>query len=228
MKWQLFIVMSLASLMIGVDSNAQHPINNQLDKIQDTDLAGFKWMNTPKDFSITDGVLSITAEKNTDFFINPVDTAIGATAPLLYQVVYGDFVAITQVRPDFSSQWNACALMVYIDSLNWIKFAFEDSDATGKSIVSVVTKGVSDDANGAVLNDQETVWLKMVRKGDLYSMHWSIDGNDYKMARLTAMPPAGTVRVGMEAQSPVGEAVTHEFLYFSLEEKTVKDLRKGE
>ena len=183
------------------------------------------WMNPPVSSELVDNTLSITVEKDTDFFNNPEDGSVVETAPLLFQNMAGDFVAKALVKPDFSSQWNAVSLMVHQDSLHWIKFAFESSDATGPSIVSVVTKERSDDANGAVLNDQESIWLAIARKDDNYAMHWSKDGEKYNMARLTAMPSVTEVKVGIEAQSPVGEKATHELLFFEIEKRTVNNLR---
>ena len=187
----------------------------------------FQWMNQPKSHQITDGVLRITATKGTDFFNNPEDNSSTSSAPFLYKEIKGDFVARALVRPDFSSQWNAVALMVYVDGNNWIKFAFENSDATGNSIVSVVTRKLSDDSNGVILKGQEQVWLKIVRKDNNYAMLWSKDGKDFKMARLTTLPEFDSVKIGIEAQSPVGESAVHEILYFDLERTRVKDMRKG-
>ena len=191
-------------------------------------IEDFQWMNKPQDYDMVDNTISIKAMKGTDYFNNPEDGSITATAPFYYQQVEGDFVATALVEPDFGAMWNACALMVHIDSSHWIKFAFENSDATGKSIVTVVTREVSDDANGVLLSDHKKVWLKMVRKGDNYAMHWSIDGEGYKMARLSSLPSPPIVKVGLEAQSPVGDLANHQWLYFNIEKKTVKDLRKGE
>jgi regulation of enolase protein 1 (concanavalin A-like superfamily) len=145
----------------------------------------------------------------------------------LFKNVSGDFVATTLAKPDFSDMWNASALMVHIDSINWIKFAFENSDATGKSIVSVVTKGISDDSNGVILNDQNSIWLRIIRKADIYALHWSKDGKDFKMARLSTLPKSDSVKIGMEAQCPIGKPAMHEFLFFSIEERTVENLRTG-
>ena len=89
----------------------------------------------------------------------------------------------------------------------------------------MVTKGTSDDANGVILNRDMRVWLAMARKGNIYSMHWSKDGTDFKMARLTSMPNQDLVKIGIEAQSPVGESVTHEVLFFEIKETTVEDIR---
>ena len=131
------------------------------------------------------------------------------------------------VRPDFSSQWNAVALMVYANDKNWIKFAFENSDATGNSIVSVVTQNLSDDSNGVILNGQEQVWFKVIRKDNNFAMLWSKDGKDFKMARLTTLPEFESVKIGIEAQSPVGDSAVHEIIFFDLEKTRVKDMRKG-
>ncbi|MBT8298217.1 MAG: DUF1349 domain-containing protein [Maribacter sp.] len=202
--------------------------NNMLANITIGNLGNFKWLNEPKSFEIENGTLKVVAEKETDFFNNPEDNKKTASAPILFQEITGDFVAKALVRPDFTSLWNAAALMVLIDKNNWIKFAFENSDATGRSIVSVVTKNVSDDANGVILSEQDQIWLKIVRKDHIYSMLWSKNGKDFKMARLTAMPIIDSVKIGIEVQSPIGESSTHEIDYFGIQKTTVKDLRKGE
>lgn len=191
-------------------------------------LDSLEWRTQPRSATVKDGILTVTVDKNTDFFNNPEDGAISTTAPLLYEKIEGDFVVKALVRPDFEDVWNAVSLMVYIDSLHWIKFAFENSDATGPSVVTVVTKGVSDDANGAIMSGEKEVWLKLIRKNNNYSMLWSLDDKEYKMARLTSMPAADVVKVGIEAQCPVGESATHEILYYHSENKTVQDMRKGE
>jgi regulation of enolase protein 1 (concanavalin A-like superfamily) len=188
-------------------------------------VASMQWINIPNSYELTDGKLQITVGKETDYFNNPEDGSVVGTAPLLYREIAGDFVVKALVRPDFSSKWNAVSLMVYQDSLHWIKFAFENSDATGPGIVSVVTKDRSDDANGAVLNDREAIWLAIARKENNYAMHWSKDGQIYNMARLTQMPATDTIKVGIEAQSPVGDSATHQLLFFDLTPKTVKNLR---
>ena len=201
---------------------------NLLSGLSEGEMRDFMWINKPENFSFEEGTLLVEAPAKSDFFINPVDGQKSSTAPVLYLPVSGDFVSVARVSPDLSGVWNAAALMVFIDDTNWIKFAFENSDATGPSIVSVTTRESSDDANGAVLSDQEEIWLKLIRKGNNYAMHWSTDGRDYKMARLSAMPEADTIKLGLEAQCPAGEGALHTFNYFSLERISINDLRTGQ
>lgn len=231
-KRSILICLTSIFLILSFYTAAQSGLNrlneNMLLSLDKSGPPQLSWMNKPENFSLTEGHLKIEARKGTDFFIDPESGEVTATAPYLYKELEGDFVAELKLRPDFTSQWNAGAIFMMIDESNWIKFAYENSDATGKSIVSVVTRDVSDDANGVVLNDQEELWLKMIRKGDIYSMLWSLDGIEYKMCRLAAMKESVTVKIGLEAQCPVGETAVHDFLYFGVESKTVKNLRKGE
>lgn len=202
--------------------------DNMLSELSSDNPGDFEWTNEPDSYTIDDGLLELIATNGSDYFVNPEDNKSTSTAPFIYKEVKGDFVAKALVQPDFSSMWNAVALMVNIDDSNWIKFAFENSNATGPGIVTVVTKNVSDDANGVILNKEDQVWLKVIRKDDIYSMLWSLNGENFKMARLTAMPAAEYVKIGIEAQCPVGKSATHFVEYFGLKETTVKDLRKGE
>ena len=208
--------------------NQDLPAGNLFASLTQDNLGDLSWHNPPSSFTFENNSLQVIADEGSDYFNNPEDSTITATAPFLFRQVRGDFVAKALVRPDFSSVWNAASLMVHIDSTHWIKFAFENSDATGPSIVSVVTKGVSDDANGVILADHLEIWLKLIRKGNSYSMLWSVNNEYYTMARLSTMPSVDAVKIGVELQSPVGASATHAVRYFGLEHRTVEDLRKGE
>jgi len=201
--------------------------NNMLETMSTNDLQGFSWMNSPLSYELKDGMLSINPGDKTDFFNDPGSNSIVGNAPMLYKEMEGDFVATSKVKPNFKDIWNACAMMVYVDNLNWGKFCFEKSDATGVSIVSVVTKDRSDDSNGPIINDAREVWMKVARKDNLIGFYWSLDGADYKMARLFSLPDSPSIKIGMVAQCPASENVEHEFLFFSLEEKSIEDMRKG-
>lgn len=234
-KTVFLISVSILVLLSCKDQSTSHydystkDLNKQeniLATIHSNNMKGLKWLNMPDEYSVSDNSVSITAGPKTDYFNDPSANSVNANAPFLYKEISGDFVATALLKPDFSEMWNAMSLMLYINNRNWIKFAFENSDATGKSIVTVVTRDVSDDANGVILNEVDMVWLKLARKNDNYSMHWSIDGIDYKMARLSAMPQSDTVKIGIEAQCPVGEKASHKVLFFSVKEETLENLRK--
>ncbi len=238
--WHVFLLVSFLSLLLTACKDqvsgkkeadlSSGPIlaKNLLSELTIDNFGDLKWINPPEKFEIHDGTLIVTAESETDFFINPVDLNSSASAHVLYKEIAGDFVVTAQVKPDMASQWNAAALMVLLDDMHWIKFGFENSDATGPGIVTVVTRNISDDANGPILKETAHIWLKLIRKDQLYSMHWSYDGKKYFMARLAAMPKADSIKVGIEAQCPVGAQAVHRFNHFSIEHITVEDIREGE
>jgi len=194
------------------------------------DFKDWKWLNESKMIEIN-GELAITAPPKTDWFNNPVPengvvSRPVANAPFFYTEVHGDFVLRAKVRPNHRYTYDACALMVIRDEQMWAKAAFEQSDFGTKAAVCVVTNQVSDDANGCNI-DQEEAWLQIVRAGDVFCVHYSLDGQRFDMVRLFSLPVGDNVKVGFEAQSPAGEGGLRFFSDISLEKRTVKNLRAG-
>ncbi|MBE6752843.1 MAG: DUF1349 domain-containing protein [Ruminococcaceae bacterium] len=194
------------------------------------DFSGWKWLNESNMIS-QNGEVAITAPALTDWFNNPVPengeySKPVANAPFLYTDVAGDFVFRAKVRPNFRSVYDACALMVIRDEQMWAKAAFEKSDFGTTAAVCVVTDGLSDDANGCNI-EQEYVWLQIVRVGDVFCTHYSLDGETFYMVRLFRLPVGQSVKVGLEAQSPAGDGGLRFFSDISLEHRTVSNLRAG-
>ena len=194
------------------------------------DLQNWKWLNESQIIHEGDEVV-IYAPAKTDWFNNPVPengllSAPVANAPFFYTEVTGDFVFRAKVRPNFKSVYDACALMVIQDEKLWTKAAFEKSDFGTTAAVCVVTNGVSDDANGCNIA-QDEVWLQIVRVGDVFCTHYSLDGERFDMVRLFHLPVEKTVKVGIEAQSPAGDGGLRFYSESSLENRTVRNLRAG-
>lgn len=195
-------------------------------------LEGWKWLNESK-MTVDNGEIAIYAPKNTDWFNNPIPEEDGtlskpvANAPFLYTEVEGDFVFSVKVKPNHESVYDACAIMVIEDEYLWMKVAFEKSDFGTTAAVCVATNKISDDANGCNIN-QEYMWLKVCRVGDIFSAHYSLDGKTYNMVRLFNLPVQKTVKVGIEAQSPAGEGGMRYYSDINLQKVTVKNLRAGE
>ncbi len=195
------------------------------------DFENWKWLNQSRISFDADG-LTIYAPAQTDWFRNPVRNADGeldepvADAPFFFTEVTGDFVFRAKVRPNHESVYDACELVVIENEVLWTKLAFEASDFGTKAVVCVVTDEVSDDANGCDIS-QDHVWLKIVRVNDVFSTHYSLDGNDYHMVRLFRLRVPETVKVGLEAQSPAGDGGNRVFSDIVLEHRTVENLRAG-
>ena len=194
------------------------------------EFTDWKWLNESRLIE-ANGEVAIVAPGFTDWFNNPIPvdgvlSAPVANAPFFYTEVEGDFVFRAKVRPNFRTVYDACALMVIENEMLWAKAAFEKSDFGTTAAVCVATNQISDDANGCNIA-QDHVWLQIVRVGDVFCTHYSLDGETFYMVRLFHLPVGKTVKVGLEAQSPAGEGGLRFYSDISLEKKTVKDLRAG-
>lgn len=192
----------------------------------------FKWLNESS-LVEENGRFIIHAPARTDYFNfgealgenGLPDQSVG-NAPYYYTEVEGDFVLRVKVSLEFKADYDACALLLMKDALNWGKLCFEQSDFGTRAVVSVVTKVRSDDANGVNIAGN-TVWLQAARVGNYFSFHYSLDGERFDMTRLYYMETEGPLKVGLVAQSPLGEGGPRVFEHFSLENRTVNNLRQG-
>jgi regulation of enolase protein 1 (concanavalin A-like superfamily) len=191
------------------------------------DISRLKWTNPPERWEILPGGgLRVFAPPETDFFQNPNGQQASDNGTLLWLPVEGDFVAQAHVRPTFTSTYDAGALMVRHDPTHWAKVCYENTDFGTHAVVSVVTNDLSDDANGVDL-DVDDVWLQIVRVGDLFALHYALDGANWRMTRYLKLPVPRQVAVGLVAQSPVGPGTTIDFFQFTVESRSVENLRAG-
>lgn len=149
-----------------------------------------------------------------------------ANAPFYYTERTGDFVLRAKVHLDFQDVYDSATLMVMGSDKVWGKLCFEKTDFGTTAVVSVVTNGVSDDANGCNVT-APAVWLQIARSGNGFGLHYSLDGERFDMVRFFSLPVGETVKVGFVAQAPTGNGGKRFFENCSLEAKTVENLRAG-
>lgn len=175
--------------------------------------------------ALPEGGLRIHAPAGADDFVNPAG-GMRDSAPFLGITLEGDFVARAHVRPTFRYTYDSAGLMARQDSTHWAKLCYESTDFGSMAAVSVVTNGVSDDANGADLI-VETLWLQMCRADNLFGLHYSLDGKNWRMVRYFRLDLPSAVRVGVIAQSPSGPGAVIDILAFQVEQRRVENLRAG-
>jgi regulation of enolase protein 1 (concanavalin A-like superfamily) len=186
--------------------------------------AAARWLNDPVAFAQEGRTLSIGAGPRTDLFRSPQGDEPALNAPALLHRVEGDFTLAARVQVPFASSYDAGALILWGDEERWAKLCFEFSPQREPMVVSVVTRGLSDDANGVVV-DGNAVWLRIARVGGAYAFHSSVDGAFWSFARHFALD--GEVEIGFVAQSPTGEGCAVRFTDVHLEQRTLADLRDG-
>ncbi len=92
-------------------------------------------------------------------------------------------------------------------------------------IVSVVTRGVSDDCNSQTVEGGE-VWLRLARANGVFAFHASRDGERWERLRFFALP-VRDIAVGFVAQSPTGEGCAASFRDLAYANRRLADLRDG-
>jgi len=178
-------------------------------------------------YNSRNNTIEIEAYTQTDFFIDYRNNINKHDAPFLYQEVSGDFVAVVCVKPNFRDLYDAGGLFIYEDDSHWIKLEFENTDLGYPSIVSVITNETSDDSNGEKMQGFEEVYLQVIRRNDYWVLHYSIDGKEWKMVRYFRFQMKEEVKVGIEAQSPIGNGTKVIFRELQIGNKEIVNIRNG-
>jgi regulation of enolase protein 1 (concanavalin A-like superfamily) len=201
--------------------------------IQPSDFQDFKWLNESQ-AKFEGNALVIYAPAQSDFFCNNGAVAEeGITpesllnAPFFYSEVQGNFVLRVRVQHAFRDTYDSATIMLMQNESVWAKACFERTDFDTHAVVSVVTNGTSDDANGCNIDGDE-VWLQAARVGNSFAFHYSLDGVQFYMMRFFSLPVDETIKVGLVAQAPQGSGGDRYYQDYSLVKKTVKNIRVGE
>ena len=187
----------------------------------------FEWQVAPADWTVgLDGTLHMVAGPRTDLFLDPAGGPPQLGAARITAAVEGDFQLSAYVKAELQATFDAGALVLHSADHSWVKLALERSPEGQAMVVSVVTNGLSDDANGRVVTGAG-VWLRISRIGAACALHASDDGVRWELVRHCAFPAPDGLTAGFLAQSPTGAgcAVTFDGLHFVAE--TLADLRDG-
>jgi regulation of enolase protein 1 (concanavalin A-like superfamily) len=185
-----------------------------------------RWLNEPPEWAFDGSGLKIVPSAPSDFF-RPYGGEPKDNCCLLYREVRGDFTAIAQVSARLVDFGDAAALTVRASENQWAKLCMERSPIGDISLVSVVTNPWSDDSNNELLESPEC-FLRVTRKGNVFGMHYSLDGTKWRFVRTFALELPETVKVGIHAQAPLSPGSQVQFLSFRISPQPVADFRSGE
>jgi len=185
------------------------------------------WLVPAQDWQVGERSLELSAGPASDLFADPAGGEPLANAPALVGAAPGDFLLSARVRAELASTFDAGVLLLRRDERNWAKLCFELSPQGEPTVVSVVTRGVSDDCNSFAAEGDE-VRLRIARLGDCFAFHASTDAIFWRLVRYFALEGEGEVSIGFLAQSPTGEGCRVRFDEIDYAERRLGDLRSGE
>ena len=186
-----------------------------------------EWIEAEGDASFRDGVLTMSAGERTDWFNDPAGSASTANAPVLVAPVLGDCQLSARVQVEFGATFDAGVLFVHQSADDYAKLCFERSPIGEHTVVSVVTRTTSDDANGPAI-EGDVVYLRVSKVGAAVAFHWSLDDTYWTLLRYFRLrDPASPISIGFCSQSPTGEGCTSTFGGIRWSSTTLADVRDG-
>jgi regulation of enolase protein 1 (concanavalin A-like superfamily) len=184
------------------------------------------WLNQPQswDVSSTDE-LTITAPAKTDWFIDPQGEVNMRNAPALLFPVSDPCMLSAQVTVDHLATYDAGVLMVYQSPSAWAKLCLELSPQGLPMIVSVVTKGASDDCNSFRVTGP--MYMRISKLEKAYAFHVSENGTEWILIRYFKLEDETNAQLGFLTQSPTGNGCTASFGDLRFEDRLLADIRSG-
>jgi regulation of enolase protein 1 (concanavalin A-like superfamily) len=188
-----------------------------------------EWKNEPLDWSVEpDGGLTIVAGELTDLFADPAGDSLQDNVPsALFVPPDSSFLLSAKVSVDFASDFDAGVLQVRASDERWAKICFEFSPQGQPMVVSVVTRGASDDCNSVIIDGRE-VYLRVAVTPRTIAFHYSLDGAYWHFVRYFTIGKLEPLRVGFSSQSPTGRQCRAVFSDIQYRRGELRDNRNGE
>ena len=184
------------------------------------------WQNAPRAWNIdSKNVLTISSNPKTDWFVDPFDGTVAKTAPILLFTPGPDYVLSVRVTVQFTTKWDAGALMLWGDDHHWAKLSYEFSPDQKPTLVTVVTRGLSDDCNSLSLTG-DSVYLRIAKSGNTYVFYFATDGKNWQILRTFSLDTELPIRVGFESQSPEGSGAIAKFSAITYDPHRISNIYK--
>lgn len=185
------------------------------------------WVNPPAAFAVSGHGIEIVASERTDKYIAADGSYTADSANRLLFEADPDFVLSAEISHPFANKWDGGGLVLEGDSENWIKLCFEKDYTGAKRVVTVVTRGMSDDSNSMQF-DSRQAHFQIAKIGDVVFLYASETGKGWYLVRAMSFKFDGKLQVGFLAQTPEGESNKVSFAHIKYRPTAMKDYWKGE
>ncbi len=187
-----------------------------------------RWYGSPRQWEVTlPNCLTLSAGEKTDWFIDPDTGKVTDNAPALLMSVHEPCVLTALVEVNHTATFDAGVLVVYQSHQVWAKLCLELSPQGQSTIVSVVTRGLSDDCNSFAIATP-SAHLRLAKLEQAYAFHYSADGTRWELIRYFALDKSPAAEIGFLAQSPTGNGCTARFQQITFRPHKLRDIRSGE
>ncbi len=182
----------------------------------------------------TSNSLTMTTTKETDWFNPPPDpsspAALSNAPALVFPAPACDWQLSAKVTVGHQYLFDAGTMFVHQGKNDWCKLCFEYSPEKVPVVVSVVTRDISDDANGpSMTNSRNNIHLRISKCSSFIAFHHSVDDGKYwTLQRAFSLRDMDApMSIGFLAQAPVGDSCKATFSDIVFREATLGNLRDG-
>ncbi len=188
----------------------------------------FSWHIQPESWKFDGGSLVVRSGPKNDYFSDPASGAQVASAPCaLLETSEPSFILGAHVSLKGQTTFDAGVIFIRTSKDSWAKFCLELSPAGAPTIVSVVTRGVSDDCNSVALASAKA-HLRVAKTPRTFAFHFSEDGSHWHLVRYFSLGEPSSVQIGWVAQSPMGSGSEVTFSQFFHRAGELANLRDGQ
>lgn len=188
--------------------------------------SNFVWQNKPTEWTATDGSIMITAGKKSDWFVWPGGGYTADASPRLIFKSANNFMFSARVKVESRTTYDAGCIALYGDATRWAKLCLEMQSDGRLNVISVVTRGTSDDATSFPARGT-SIYLKVAKADRVIFFYASEDGKEWTIIRKFNLEPSDGLWAGFSAQSPDGEGASASFtdLHYLSQKVNLWDLR---
>ena len=166
------------------------------------DFNNGKWINHPNHFEISESVIKLTTDPNTDFWQRSYYGFRNDNAPALLVENDKNFTFTVKVSFKYKKRYDQCGVIIYIDSENWFKASIEYETEHFSRLGSVVTnRGYSDWATTNI-QTVNVMWYRLSRRGPDFLIESSSDGKEFRQMRIFHLYKLGETSEEMGKLNP--------------------------
>lgn len=180
-----------------------------------------KWLNEPESWNERGGTLTLTADRETDFWRLTHDGMVRNNGHFYHREVEGDFTCDVVLEGNYRNLYDHAGLMLRLDDTTWLKCGVEFVGGVQQASV-VVTRGYSDWSVVALASNPKAVRLQLQRSGGTVTTSYALNSGDHTMLRQSYLTEVAALQIGMMCAAPKGAdfGVTFEDFYVQTTEDT--------
>jgi regulation of enolase protein 1 (concanavalin A-like superfamily) len=176
-----------------------------------------QWLNEPPQWSKSDRKIIVKTAPKTDFWRITHYGFIRDNGHFYFDAIATDFTVMVTIRGSYRDLYDQAGIMIRADEQHWLKTGIEYVDGV-QNLSAVVTHTYSDWSMTPLKSPADACRLRIDRRREaLHLFYGDPSSGEYIPFRMTYLPTAEPLQVGIMCASPQGEGYEVVFEDYQLE-----------